>query len=374
MAGIGIGAFALVVVLSAFNGIENLVEGLYSSFDPSIKIIPAEGKTFDTSKFPKDKIIAIGDVQYFSYSLEETALLKYRDKQSVATVKGVEDDFLKMSSMDTLMTEGKLIIEHNSQPYAVLGYGISYYLSLFVQNNFDPIKIYAPRRAASGNELNPEDAFKQMNILPSGVFSINPDFDNKYILVPLSFARELQQHTSEATSVEIGLVNEDDADEVKEQIQQILGNDFVVKTRYELNEIIFKTNNTEKWITFLILCFILVIAAFNLIGSLTMLIIDKKQDIFVLQSMGANMSDIKNIFVLEGLLISCFGGGIGLVLGALLCKAQQLFSLVKLQGVVVEAYPILMKWTDFASIIGVVIIIGFVSSYLPVKFVLKRSN
>lgn len=373
MAGIGIGAFALIVVLSAFNGIENLVEGLYSSFDPAIKITATKGKTFDTSTFPKAKILSLEEISHFSYSVEETALLKYRNKQCVATVKGVENDFLAMSGIDSLITEGELIIKKNTQPYAILGYGLSYYLSLFVNNNFDPIKIYAPKRTAKGTSLNPDDAFKQMHILPSGVFSINPDFDNKYILVPLDFARELQQYTTEASSVEIGLKNEKKSKEVKEQLQLLLGSDFEVQTRYELNEIIFKTNNTEKWITFLILTFILIIAAFNLIGSLTMLIIDKKQDIAVLKSMGANHKTIKNIFIIEGILISALGGIIGITLGGLLCKAQQMFSLITLQGVVVEAYPVLMKWTDFATIFGVVMLIGFISSYFPANIVLKKN-
>ena len=374
MTGIGIGTFALIVVLSAFNGIENLVESLYSSFDPAIKITASKGKAFNINEFPKEKILALNEIEHCVYSLEETALLNYRDKQHIGTVKGVEDDFLEMSGLDSMLTEGNLIIEKNNQAYALIGYGVSYFLSLFVEQNFDPITIYSPRRTSKGAILNPDDAFKKMKILPSGIFSINADFDNKYIIVPLWFAQELLQIKDKASSAEIALINESESDAIKSKLKEILGDDFVVKTRYELNEIIYQTNNTEKWITFLILSFILVIAAFNLIGSLTMLIIDKKNDIQILKSMGANQIIIKRIFILEGVLISFIGGSVGLVLGLILCKLQQWFGLVKLSGVVVDTYPVLIKMTDVVSILGVVLLIGFVSSYFPVKFVLRKTS
>lgn len=371
MAGIGIGAFALIVVLSAFNGIENLVESLYSSFDPDIKITAVEGKTFSQSSLDKNQLLSLPGVAKASFTIDETVLLKYRDKQSVATIKGVESEFKYMSGLDTMMVEGEFLIENNQQPFAVLGYGISYYLSLFIEHNFEPVKVYAPKRTAGSSSLNPENAFAKVNIMPSGVFSINPDFDNKYVLVPFRFAQELLQYENRAGALEIGLTKGANPEDVKKAIESVVGSEFNVKTRYQLNEIIYKTNNSEKWITFLILSFILLIAAFNLIGSLTMLIIDKKPDILILKSMGANTSDIKKVFLLEGLMISGLGGLIGLVIGALLCLGQQAFGFVKLQGIVVDTYPIQLEVMDFTNIMAVVLFIGFLSSYFPVKYVVK---
>lgn len=371
MISIGIGALALVVVLSAFNGLQDLVHDLYSAFDPDIKITVKEGKTFNVKDFPKNKIVSLEEIQYYSRCLEETALLKYNEKQSVATVKGVEPDFLKMSGLDTLMVEGRLMLENHGIPMAVVGYGIGYNLSLYIDNNYRTIKIYAPKRTKTVT-FNPEQAFNKKNIVPAGIFTINPDFDDKYVLVPLSFAEELMEFENEATSVEIGLVPGTDEIAVKQKIQELVGDQFDVKTRFELNEIIFKTNNTEKWVTFLILSFILIIATFNVIGSLTMLIIDKKDDINILKSLGAGKSAIRSIFLLEGLLITLVGGVSGMLLGALLCKGQQTFGFIKLSGIVVDYYPVLMKPLDFLLILATVLFIGFVSSWFPVRYVVRK--
>lgn len=371
MIGIGVGAMAMVVVMSLFNGIQGLVEDLYSSFDPAIKITVVEGKTFSVSDIPKAKILSIEGVEFYSESLEETVLLKHRDKQSVATIKGVEQDFLDMSGLDSLTVEGELKLKDGDIPLAVVGYGIKYHLGLYIEGNYAGIQVYAPSREKYSS-TNPEKAFTKMNIMPAGVFTINPDFDEKYMLVPLSFTRKILNYEDEVSSIEIGIKEYAEADEIKQEIQDLLDDGYLVRTRYELNEIIFKTNNTEKWITFLILIFILVIAMFNLVSAVSMIIMDKKKDIYTLKSLGANGQDIRRIFLAEGMLISLIGGLCGMTIGYLLCFIQDAFGVLKLQGIVVDQYPVLMKWQDFGMILSTVVVIGILASWFPVQIVVKK--
>lgn len=371
MVGVGIGTMALIVVMSAFNGLENLVSGLYSSFDPDIKITAKAGKTFDAEKFPKDKIKKTKGVAYYCESLEETVYVRYKDNEGIATVKGIEEDFIAMSGIDSMITEGEMVIKSKDNNFAVVGYGIAYKLGLFIENVFEPLRIYSARRNEISG-MNPEQTFKLGNIMPSGIFMINQDFDMKYILVPLGFAKELLEREKEISAVEIGLEENSDEKTVKSEIAKIAGDDFVVKTRYEMNEIIYKTNQTEKWITYLILSFILVIATFNVIGSLTMLILEKKEDMKILLSMGAEKSVIKKIFMFEGLLITLIGGLGGLLLGALLCTGQQWFGFVRLQGVITDFYPVKLMPFDFIAVISTVLLIGFFASWFPVKYVTGR--
>ncbi len=371
MIGIGVGAMAMVVVMSLFNGIQGLVEDLYSSFDPAIKITVAEGKTFSVVDIPKAKILSIEGVEFYSESLEETVLLKHRDKQSVATIKGVEQDFLDMSGLDSLTVEGELKLNDGDIPLAVVGYGIKYQLGLYIEGNYTGIQVYAPSREKYSS-TNPEKAFTKMNIMPGGVFTINPDFDEKYILVPLSFTRKILNYEDEVSSIEIGTKEDAEADEIKQEIQDLLGDEYLVRTRYELNEIIFKTNNTEKWITFLILIFILVIAMFNLVSAVAMIIMDKKKDVYTLKSLGANGQHIRRIFLIEGILISLIGGLCGMAIGYLLCFIQEVFGVLKLEGIVVDQYPVLMKWQDFVMILSTVVLIGILASWFPVQIVVKK--
>lgn len=371
MIGIGVGAMAMVVVMSLFNGIQGLVEDLYSSFDPAIKITVVEGKTFSVADIPKAKILSIEGVEFYSESLEETVLLEHRDKQSVATIKGVEQDFLEMSGLDSLTVEGELKLNDGDIPLAVVGYGIKYHLGLYIEGNYSGIQVYAPSREKYSS-TNPEKAFTKMNIMPAGVFTINPDFDEKYMLVPLSFTRKILNYEDEVSSIEIGTKEDAEADEIKQEIQDLLGDEYLVRTRYELNEIIFKTNNTEKWITFLILIFILVIAMFNLVSAVAMIIMDKKKDVYTLKSLGANGQHIRRIFLVEGMLISLIGGLCGMALGYLLCFIQDVFGVLKLEGIVVDQYPVLMKWQDFGMILSTVVVIGIIASWFPVQIVVKK--
>lgn len=367
--GIAIGTAALIIVLSAFNGLQFLVEDLYASFDPDLKITLVEGKTFSVDDFPKDKILDLKGIAFYNAALEEVALIKYDDKQTVATIKGVEPAFYQMTGLDTLLISGSLSTSENS---LLLGWGVSDKLSLYVSEGIpNQTQIIIPKRGTKKG-LSPDSEFNRKFANTTGVFSVNPDFDTKYALADLRFVQKLLKYRNQASSIELGLTKDADWDEVKVKVQTIVGDKYVVKNRYELNELIFKTNKTEKWITSLILTFILVIASFNIIGSLTMLIIDKKKDIWILKTMGANDAIIRKIFFAEGMLINFLGAIIGMLLGAFVCWLQAEFGLLKLQGGVVDAYPMKLMGIDFLYVSGIVIVIGLLASWYPVRILTKK--
>ena len=380
VAGVCIGTMAIVIILSAFNGISALVFGLYNTFDPDLKITPKEGKTFTIDSLSIEKIKKTGGVAYYTEVLQENALLKYDDKQVIATIKGVSDNFVKMSRLDTVIREGEFLLQHGNIDYAVLGYGIARKLNISLSDFMNPLEIYVPKR---GNEsyLNPEDAFLIRSVEVSGVFSLNDDFDYRYALLPLSLAQTLLNRENSLSAIEIGLKAGANNEKVKAEIEEIFastsissgGPGWVVKTRYEQNEVLFKTINSEKWWTFLILAFILIIATFNVIGSLTMLIMEKKKDIQTLIFLGAGKDLIKKIFMAEGLLITIMGITGGLLLGLLVCWLQIKFKLVPFsEGFVVDAYPVKVMPLDLALVFCTVLLIGFFAAWYPVKVFIKK--
>ena len=373
--GVAISTMALIVVLSAFNGLEDLVISLFNSFDPDIKITIKEGKTFDALTFPGEAIKKIYGVAKYTDVLEESALIKYRDRQYIATLKGVSDDFAEMSGLDTMIVDGDMLLEDNGQPYAVIGQGIAYSLSLRVNDFVNPISIYVPKRGKQIG-LNPENAFNMRKILASGIFSIQQDFDTEYMLVPLSFARELLSYKTEISAVELGLSHDADRDKVQRNIQSLLnetGSDYKVQNRYQQHEFLYKIMKSEKWAVFLILSFILVIATFNSIASITMLIFDKKKDIAVLWSMGADRRLIKNIFLNQGLLISLSGNISGLLLGTLICWLQQTYKVIKFRGsFVTDFIPVKMELQDFVYVFITVFLIGLIAAWFPVRRIVNR--
>jgi lipoprotein-releasing system permease protein len=363
---------ALVIVLSAFNGLQTLVETLYASFDPDIKITAVVGKTFNSNTIPKDKILAIEGVQFYTESLEDVALFKYSDKQTVATLKGVEETFYEITGLDTLIYEGEHKKDSEQTHYLNLGYGIANNLSLFINSEFnEEVSVIIPKKGQKKSFI-PGEEFSRKFATASGVYSIGPDFDNKYVLASLPFVQTLFDKENQISSVELKLKNDANWKKVKAELSNILGKNFVVKTRYELNELVYKTNETEKWITFLILSFILVIASFNIIGSLTMLILDKKEDVWILKTMGANNKLIQQLFFAEGMLINLLGAFCGMILGTLLCWIQMEFGLLRLNGGIVDFYPIEMKWIDFLSIFSIVFFIGVIASWFPVRMLTRK--
>jgi lipoprotein-releasing system permease protein len=365
--GIGVGTLALVVVLSAFNGLEHLVGSLYSNFDPDLKVLPASGKRFTWDTAFLDQIRQEPYVQKATPTLEEVVLLKYRDAQVFVSLKGVYPEFIEITRLDTMMHDGRAVLRDGAVQHLIAGYGVADKLNIFLTHVFEPVKVYAARRDATVN-TSPDNAFLTEVVYPSGIFSVNPDFDYKYALAHYDFVSQLLMAPGEASAIELSLAPGVNPDAAAAQLAAKLGSDFTVKTRYRLNEVLYKTNNTEKWVTFLILSFILIIAAFNLIGSVTMLVIDKKRDMFMLMAMGARQNLVRRIFIAEGMLITALGGGGGLILGLVLCLLQQHVGLVRLQeGSIAEFYPVIVKFSDLIFIGGVVALIGLAASLLPAR-------
>lgn len=370
MFGVGVGALALVIVLSAFNGINTLVEGLYSSFDQEIRIEAAQGKTFTDSDSLKQVVTSLPEVTQLNRSLEETVLLRYKDSQAFATIKGVDSVFIGMSGLDSLLWAGNAEIETAlGKQQLIVGYMVAEKLGLFVQSAFNPVMAYAAKR--KGSFTDPNNAFYVEPVGAAGIFAINQEIDAKYVVSSLDFARNLLQHQDQITAYELALQPNTDAEAFKTTLKHLLGDQFTVKTRYEQNAILYKTNNSEKWATFVILAFILLIATFNIIGSLTILILDKKRDTFVLKGMGATPTLLKRLFFTEGLLISLTGGIIGMLLGVVVVVLQQTFGLIPVQGLLVEHYPVELHLSDLLLIFVLVLGIGSVAAYLPTKFILK---
>lgn len=367
--GICIGTMALVIVLSGFNGLSALVQSLYNSFDPDISITVKRGKTFEAGSPEFQKIKAIPGVIHFTEVMQGNALLKYNDKQSIAIIKGVSPDFKSMSGFDTLVRDGDFNIAKNN---VVMGKGLAYILQVSTNNLFTPLSIYAPKRG-NNNSLNPEDGLNELKCYPAGLFSISDEFDNQFVIMDIQKARELLDYKNEVTSLEIGVKKGSDVEQIQTAIIHLIGPDYIVKNRQQQNELLYKTLKSEKLWVFIILIFILVIATFNVIGSLTMLIIEKKKDISILSSMGADMILIRRIFLFEGMLITIIGAASGLLLGLLICWLQITFSIVKFsEGYVVDAYPMEIQSGDIMIISVVVMLIGLFAAWYPVRVFTKK--
>lgn len=372
--GVAIGAMALIIVLSVFNGFDKLVVSLFSSFNPSIQITASHGKTFHLGSIPVDQLQKIPGVLHIAQVIEEDALMKYKDNQAIVTMKGVSEVFTSMSGLDTMMAEGSFRLQDGDKDYAILGYGVAGALNANLQDYINPVSVYVPRRDASFTG-GFENAFNTDIIFPSGFFQVQWEYDVKYAILPLRFVKNILNYGDELTALEINLAKDADQNEVQKKIESLTGNKFTIKNRYQQQEILYKIMVSEKNYIFMILTLILIIATFNVIGTLSMLILDKKKDIAVLQSLGAGKGVIQQIFLLEGLLISFLGALIGLILGALLCWMQIRFGLIRLgsadSSFVVSSYPVQMQLTDFILVFATVLIIGFLAACYPVYNIKK---
>ncbi len=363
---------ALVIVLSAMNGLTAVVADLYNAIEPDLKITAINSKYITNKQQLTNKIKSIPGVKGISYSIEENALIKLDDKQAVITVKGVDAEFKNLTQFDTVVVEGVYRFSNNNQLYGVFGKGIANKLGININDFVSPISIYAPIRGKV-ESINPEDAFKKLSISPAGIFSLNDDFDFKYVLIDLKAAQELFGCPNAFSIIELSVNDKDKIDAIQNQLQLVLGSNYLIKNRYQSNDVLFKTLETEKLWTFLILAFILVIATFNIIGALTMLIIEKKKDIKTLYNLGADKKFIRNIFLQEGFLITSVGAISGLIIGLVVCVLQQQFHLVTFDDqYVIPYYPIIMQFKDFVWILGVVMGIGFLAAIYPVRIFTKN--
>jgi len=370
MVGVALGTAALIIVLSVFNGFELVVINLFSVFDPDVKITVVEGKTFHNTEIDANKIRNIPGVIKYTEVVEENALLYYKKQQFLATIKGVDSLYQVNSPInDSLLVTGSMILQEDSLDFAIPGYGIAYFLNLDMKAPDNMISVYIPKRIGSISGL-PQESFRSELISPTAIFSVQQDFDDKYMLVPLRFARRLLDYTDEVTSIEIRMAPDVDAELIQEKIALTVGPRFRVQSRFQQQEVLYKIMKSEKWAVFLILTFILIVASFNVIGSLTMLILDKQKDIGILRSMGAGDAAIKRIFFFEGLLISLTGAFSGLLIGLLVCVLQQKFGLIKLQGggsFIISAYPVKLIATDFIYVFITITLIGTAAAWFPVR-------
>ena len=368
------GTMALILVLSVFNGLEDLVKSLYAVFYPDIAISAAEGKVFEITPVLQDKIKAIHYMDAYSFTLEENALLEYADKQHICTMKGVDKNYFKVvNKFDTFMVDGKKMLQQDSINYCIAGVGVAQKLGMDPARAYRPIAIYMPKKSSS-SFASMENAFNKNYVTPSGIFAVSDEFDSRYAFVPLDFFQQLTDNYDKASQVEIRLKNKSDSKATIQQLQQTLGKSFIVKSRYEQNETLYKILKSEKWITFSILVFIMIIASFNIIGALSMLVLEKKKDIATLTALGLPSQSIVKIFLLEGVLMSLIGAVTGMILAFILCVLQEKIGLVPMPGssFLVQYYPVKMMLADFASVGAVVLIISFLAAYFPAKKAAKK--
>lgn len=378
VAGVTVGTMALIIILSVFNGFDDLVKSLFNSFDPPVKIALAEGKTFVPDQNKLDSLEKIPGVIAYTKVLEENVLVRYGnrqfgEKQYIATVKGVDDNYLNVSGLDSMIVEGKFSLKDKNQYFAVVGRGIAYNLTIGLSFIY-PLNIYVPGKT-EGYAVNLQDAIKIGAIYPKGIFSIEEEYDSKYIITPYIFLAKLLNDTNSISALEVKLSSERNLNEIQTRIEQLFGSKFSVKNRFQQKEVFYKIMKYEKWAIFFILSFILMVASFNIISSLSMLIIEKKKDIATFQSMGADRKTIRRIFMNEGLMISFFGAIVGTLLGTLVCWIQQRYGIIKLSSsgtFIIDAYPVAIRVGDIISTFFIVMAIGIFSAWYPVKYIVSK--
>lgn len=375
MLGVFVGSAALIIILSVFNGFENIVLSMYNTFSPELRIEPAEGKAFEPADARFMKVKSDSRIVNYTEVLQEKALIRYGKSQSIALVKGVSEDYMnRQVSLDSAISSGSFILREKGENFAVIGSAIQNYLSVNLNDDFRHLDIYSPRKNAA-NSINPSDEFNVMSIHPSGVFSVQQEFDNMMI-VPIGFARDLLGEETKVSLIEINTKDDISVSEFQEDISEILGNDFLVKNRSQQNQLLYKILNSEKWAIFMILTFVLIIAIFNIIGSLTMLVIDKKKDIAILSSLGANNSLIRGIFFIEGMMISMVGCVVGMAAGLIFCLLQQHFGFIKMAGtsLLIDSYPVGIKGTDFILVFGTVLLVSLIASAISSRLSVKNTG
>lgn len=372
VAGVAVGTLALITVLSVFNGLETMVKSIFNTSDAEIRIAPVKGKVFVPDSTTMIRLSSINGVEVWSEVLEENALLKYEDQQYIATIKGVSDNYKDVTDLDTAMWDGEFKLKENNRPMAIAGLGVANYLGMRL-NFVSPLAIYIPQRTAPIN-INPETAFTRKYINFSGIFAVEQEFDSKYIFIPIDFLRDILEYKKEVSSIEVKLSTGTDQKKIQKAIKQLFGKNFIVQNRYEQQELFYKVMKGERLAIFVILSFILIIASFNIVGSLTMLIIEKERDIGILKSLGADNSLIKKIFIFEGWLISGIGTTAGLVIGFIICLLQQKFSIIKLAGdsLLLNAYPVEMRVSDFFLVALTVMAIGYWAAWYPVRYLSNK--
>lgn len=378
--GVALATLALVCTLSVFNGFRDVVKTMFTAFDPELKITSVAGKVFDAQEESIQSLKSLPEVEVFSESLEDNAMVQYQGRQAMVVIKGVEDNFNRLSAIDSILYgRGNVVLHDEVVDYAIPGIELVSVLGTGIRF-LDPLEVYTPKRGSKINVANPSASFQMDYLHSSGlVFAVNQQkYDASYVLTSLAFARDLFQYDTEVSSIELKLVPDADVDVVKARITNILGAGFRVHDRYEQQADTFRIMEVEKLISYLFLTFILLIACFNVIGSLSILIVDKREDVITLRNLGADNRTISHIFLMEGCMISFMGALIGVVLGVVLCLVQQEFGIISLGGgdsagaFVIDAYPVSVQAFDVFLVLVTVLCISLLSVQYPVRYLSRR--
>ena len=374
--GVALATLALVCTLSVFNGFHDLISSFFTHFDPDLKVETIKGKTFEPDTSALVSIRTLPGVEAVSLTLEENAMAKYKGQQTMVTIKGVDDEFQTLTRIEEILYGNPEFKLYDAiADYGVMGIQLMYILGTGI-DPYDPVEIYAPRRGVKVNLSNPMSSFRcEPLYLPGTVININDArYASSYIITSLDYAHRLFDLGSEVSAIEIGLSPKANVSQVKQHIATIMGEDYTVKNRYEQQAATFKVVEIEKFVTYLFLCFILMVACFNIISSVSMLILDKQANAETLRSLGATEGFVSRIFIYEGNLIALLGAVIGLILGIVLCLLQQEFGLISLGGggqFVVDAYPVRVKVTDLLLVLISVVTVSAISVWMPIKILNK---
>ncbi|MBS6268157.1 MAG: ABC transporter permease [Tannerella sp.] len=374
--GVAVTTMALICTLSVYNGFQDLIASLYSSLDPQIKITPATGKTLSLQDPSIKSLAEWQEIDAIAPVIEENALLIYRNRQMPVLLKGVPDNYTRVSNIDSILLDGNFFLKDSIANYATIGVGVANRLEVGAHYVY-PLFVYTPKRKAKVNLANPSNAFNEDRMFATAVFSVNqPEYDDQMVIVPLDMATKLFDYSHQASALEIKLKPGTNEKRTISSLSEHLGEGYLVKDRMMQQETSFRMMQIEKWMTFLILAFILMIATFNVISSLSMLIIDKQNDIKTLQNLGADEKLISRIFLTEGWLISAIGAGTGLIAGIFLCWLQQEYGLLRLGqtsgAFIVDAYPIHLLWSDAFAVLAIVTLLGFPAAWYPVKYLRNK--
>ena len=371
MIGVAVGSMALVVVLSVFNGLEELIRASYNTFDPELKILPARGKTFALTDSLRNQLKALPGVAIVTEVIEDNALARYQDASKVVTIKGVSDNFVEQNRLDRAMIYGDVVLKDEQRSYAILGQGVQYDLSIAPSNDFYALQVFSPRRGSSsstGFSPNPMASYvRRKNIMPGGVFAIEKQFDANYVIVPLSFAQDLFEYDNERTALEIKSQPDANPRSVQQEIQGVLGDGFLVLNSDEQHASLLRAIRFEKLFAYITFCFILAVASFNIFFSLSMLAIDKRKDVAMLYALGATRQTVRQVFWWEGIIIALIGTVTGLTVGFLICWVQQTFGVVSMgmQTAIIDAYPVKMELSDFLYTALSISVIALLATYRP---------
>lgn len=363
MLGFGVGSFAMIIVLSTFNGFENIVESMINNYDPDIKITANGEKTFKLHSSLENQINKIEAVDYYTPVLEEKVVIKYDQHQEIARIKGI-DSKAPHNTLDSIVVFGEFYLGDSLKNFGVFGAGLAQKLNLF-PGSPELVTVFVPRRDVAYSALNPTASLSTEYLRSSGTFTVHEEVDNEVFMTRLDFAQKLLSYPKAISALEVSLKEGEDPIEAKENLIKVLGDDWEVKTRRELNEVLYKIFSSEKWFTYAILSLVLFISSFNIFGSLIMLVIDKKKDIGILKSMGAEEGTLFWVFLWQGTYIALIGGGIGILCSILLVWSQSYFEWFALENAIVSAYPVDLLWSDVTLTVLTILFLGSSISLYP---------